>query len=91
MPTLVRAARVPGLAGQDADLQGFLQGLFNVAIVVAGILALLMIVIGGVTYATTDAFSKKETGISMMTNAIFGLTMPLAVRKFPGLPSMRSV
>lgn len=68
---------LPGLAGQDADLKGFLQGIFNIAIVIAGILAILMIVIGGVTYATTDAFSKKETGIGMITNAIFGLILAL--------------
>ncbi len=71
-------APLPGLAGQPAGLKGFLQGLFNVAIVVAGILAILMVVIGAITYLSTDSLSGTEHGRDMMLNAVLGLILALS-------------
>lgn len=70
-------APLPGLAGQPSTLQGFLQGLFNVLIVIAGILAIIMLVVGGITYLSSDALSKTENGREMMTNAVLGLILAL--------------
>lgn len=70
-------APLPGLAGQPAGLKGFLEGLFQVLIVIAGILAMIMIVIGAITYLSTDAFSGKSSGREMMLNAVLGLVMAL--------------
>lgn len=70
-------APLPGLAGQPSGLKGFLQGLFNVLIIVAGILALVMIVIGAITYLSSDALSHKTEGRDMMVNAVFGLILAL--------------
>lgn len=71
-------APLPGLAGQASGLKGFLQGLFNVAIVVAGILAILMVVIGAITYLSTDSISGTEHGRDMMLNAVLGLILALS-------------
>lgn len=70
-------APLPGLESASSGLQGFLQGLFNIAIVIAGILAILMIVIGAITYLSTDSLSGTEKGRDMMLNAVFGLILAL--------------
>lgn len=70
-------APLPGLENASSGLQGFLQGLFNIAIVIAGILAILMIVIGAITYLSTDSLSGTEKGRDMMLNAVFGLILAL--------------
>lgn len=71
-------APLPGfLPGQTATLGGFLKSFFQLLIVVAGILALLMIVIGAVTYASADAITGKSQGKEMILNAILGLIMAL--------------
>lgn len=71
-------APLPGINNsQVSTLGGFLQSLFSVLILIAGILAFIMIVIGGVTYATSDAFSGKESGKEMIMNAILGLIIAL--------------
>lgn len=60
-----------------SPLGNFLRGLFTILIIIAGLLAFIMIVIGGITYATTDAFSGKSAGKEMMLNAVFGLILAL--------------
>jgi hypothetical protein len=70
-------APLPGLAGQPTDLGGFLKGLFQVLIIIAGLLAMIMIVLGAITYLSTDAFSGKTEGKDMMMSAIFGLILAL--------------
>lgn len=70
-------APLPGLAGQPSGLKGFLQGLFNVMIIIAGIAAVIMIVIGAITYVSADALSGKENGRVMMLNAVLGLILAL--------------
>lgn len=50
----------------------------KVFISIIGALGVIMIVLGGVQYMTTDAISKKEGGKEMITNAIFGLILALA-------------
>lgn len=74
-------SNLPGLPDSSPDaphqLQSFLQALFNILIMVAGILAILMIVIGAITYLSAGALSGKETGREMMTGAVFGLILAL--------------
>ena len=70
-------APLPGLENKPQTLPGFLEGLFQVLIVIAGLLAMIMLVIGGITYLSTDAFSGKTEGKEMMLNAVFGLVLAL--------------
>ncbi len=70
-------APLPGLEGQPGTLNGFLEGLFQVLIVVAGLLAMIMLVVGAITYLSSDAFSGKTEGKDMMLSAVFGLILAL--------------
>ncbi|MDQ5883503.1 MAG: hypothetical protein QG654_417 [Patescibacteria group bacterium] len=69
-------APLPGFSNAP-DLGEFLQALFTILIVIAGLLALIMIIVGGVTYMTSDAFGKKQDGKSYIINAIVGLVLAL--------------
>jgi glucose uptake protein GlcU len=47
--------------------------MIQTSIIFGSILAVIYIIIGGVTYMTTDSFSKKSEGKEYITNAIMGL------------------
>ncbi len=49
----------------------------KIFISIIGALGVIMIVLGGVQYMTTDAISKKEGGKEMISNAIFGVILAL--------------
>lgn len=70
-------APLPGFSNAP-DLGEFLEALFTILIVIAGILALVMIIVGAMTYMTSDAFGKKEQGKVFIINAIFGLILALS-------------
>lgn len=59
------------------DLGGYLQNIFTVLIILAGVLSFIMVVVGAVTYMSADAISGKSSGRVMMTNAVFGLVLAL--------------
>jgi|GEM_PF-1936965 len=66
----------------DAETQGiggYVNTIIRLLLAVATLLAVLMIVVGGVQYMTTDAFTQKSEGISKMTNAVLGLILAFAV------------
>jgi hypothetical protein len=52
--------------------------IIKVFVSIIGALGVIMIVLGGIQYMTTDAVSKKEGGKEMITNSIFGLLLALA-------------
>ncbi len=70
-------APLPGFSNSP-DLGEFLKALFTILIVIAGILALIMIIVGAMTYMTSDAFGKKEDGRQFIMNAILGLILALS-------------
>ncbi len=53
----------------------YLPSMFNLIIGVAAGLAFIMITIGGITYATSDALQGKSDGRRYVTNAIYGLIL----------------
>lgn len=59
------------------DIQTYLPGIFKLAIGIAGVLAVLMIIIGGVEYITTDAIQGKSEGKARIQNALWGLVLVL--------------
>jgi len=63
---------------ETSNLGDYLAGLFNLGIGVASGLAVIMIVIGGITYMTTGSISQKASGREMITAAIGGLVLALA-------------
>jgi cell wall-associated NlpC family hydrolase len=65
----------------DAEKQGiggYVNTIIRLLLAVATLLAVLMIVVGGVQYMTTDAIGAKSEGILKMTNAVLGLILAFA-------------
>jgi len=59
-------------------LQKYLPGIFKLAVAISAIFAVLMIVIGGFQYISTDAIQKKSEGKERIKNAIFGLILVIS-------------
>lgn len=72
-------APLPGTTNEEgaADIQTYIPGIFKLAIGIAGVLAVLMIIIGGVEYITTDAIQGKSEGKARIQNALWGLVLVL--------------
>ncbi len=65
---------LPGAPAQPAvNMIGYLQNIIFLVIGIAIVLAVLMLVIGGVQYMASDAFTSKEDARDRMTMALFGL------------------
>jgi hypothetical protein len=56
----------------------YINIIIKVFISVIGVLGVIMIILGGVQYLSTDAISKKEGGREMISNSVFGLLLALA-------------
>ena len=55
------------------DIPGYLNGLFVLIIGLSGILAVIVIIYGGVLYMSTDAYTGKAEGKSLIVRALWGL------------------
>ncbi len=55
----------------------YISGMFMLIIGIAGVLAVIMIIVGGVKYMTTDAMGAKSDAKKTIQNAIFGLLLAL--------------
>jgi hypothetical protein len=56
----------------------YIAGIFNFIIAVAGGMAVLVIIFGGLKYMSTDAFSGKNEAKSIIEHAIWGLLLALS-------------
>jgi len=79
----VPLAPLPGTGSSNApgatvELATYLPGIFRLSIAAAGALAVIMIVIGGVQYISTDAISGKSEGKERIQNALVGLLLAIA-------------
>ena len=71
-------APLPGLDKiKNPTLGEYLSVIYQIVLGLAGLLAVIMIIVGGVQYASTDAISNKELGRERINNAIFGLLLAL--------------
>ena len=87
LPTLLSFAAeytplVPGAftgvgTQSSGNLGVFLGQAFNWAIAMAVVLALIMIIWGGIEYMTTDSWSGKDDGKTRIRNALWGLGLAL--------------
>ncbi len=57
------------------DLNSYIPGVYKLSIGVAGVLAVLMIVFGGVEYITSESLGGKKDGKERINNAIIGLIL----------------
>lgn len=71
---------IPGTTmgtGTTTNLTTYLVGMFKLLIGVAGALAVVMIVIGGIQYMSTDAIYGKTEGRARINQALAGLLLAL--------------
>jgi hypothetical protein len=61
----------------DGDIGKYINIMIKIVIGLAAVLAVVMIVMGGMEYMTSELISSKESGKSKMTNAILGLIIAL--------------
>ena len=70
----------PGVFGgtDTTDLGTYIGNMFDLLIAIAVVLAVVMIIIGGFEYMTTDSWQKKSDGIKRIKDAFWGLGLALA-------------
>ncbi len=70
---------LPGSSNQitSSNLGQYFSQMYQLGVGVATALAVLMIILGGVEYVTTDAIGGKEEGKTKVQNAILGLLLAL--------------
>ncbi|MEX0919414.1 MAG: pilin, partial [Parcubacteria group bacterium] len=56
----------------------YIAGIFTLIIGLAGALAVVMIIIGGIQYMSTDAMSGKSEAKSTISNALWGLVLAMS-------------
>ena len=76
----VPLAQLPGVGTSvnTSSLSNYLQSIFQIGIAVAAGLAVIMIVLGGIEYMSTDAIGGKEEGKEKITSALWGLLLALS-------------
>lgn len=67
---------IPGITDQT-DPGKFFNGIFKIGITIASFLAIIMIMIGGIQYMSTDKINEKEEGKDRITKAIMGIILIL--------------
>ncbi len=60
------------------NLNTYIKGMFQLAIGLAGVLAVLRIITGGITYMTTEAFEGKSDAKDTIRDAIVGLLLAIS-------------
>lgn len=60
------------------NFRSYVLGMFGLLIGAAAALAVIMIVIGGIQYMSTDAISGKSEGKERITDAIYGLLLAIS-------------
>lgn len=65
----------PGTGSTNA--KSYLEGAFKLIILLAGVLAVVLIIYGGITYMSTDAFTGKSNAKGIIQNALWGLVLVL--------------
>ena len=63
--------------GGENALGNYLNVIIRLGIGLAAVLAVVLIVMGGIQYMTTELMSGKQEGIHKMTNAVLGLLVAL--------------
>lgn len=76
LPGMENTINVSDTGGIDA-LGAYLNVIVTIFIGICAVLAVVMIVIGGMQYMTSELISSKEAGKEKIRNAIFGLLLAL--------------
>ena len=68
-------APIPGIIEKETSLPTYIPAIIQLMIGLSAITAVVMIVLGGVQYISTDAFQGKEDGKNRIKNALYGLLL----------------
>jgi hypothetical protein len=60
------------------NASNYISGIFTLLIAIAGGLAVLMIIFGGIKYMSTDAFMEKNEAKNIIENAIWGFVLAIS-------------
>src|SRR3989344_5880474 len=61
-----------------ATASSYITGIFTLIIMIAGLLAVIMIIFGGIKYMSTDAFTGKSEARATIEHAIWGLLLAVS-------------
>jgi len=75
--TFIPLERVPGIEYDPNNLSGYFNDVFRVGVGVAAFLAVIMLMLGGFQYLTSDIPGQKSDGKERMSGAILGLLLIL--------------
>lgn len=67
----------PGSQVEKTSATTYLEGMFKLLIGVAGALAVVMIIVGGIKYMSSDAIGGKSEAKETIQNAIWGLILAI--------------
>ena len=73
--TYVPLEPIPGLPQTGQDFNGFLNGMFKLLFTIGGMVAVVSLVFGGVTYMVSEIVGKIEWAKKQMRAALWGLAL----------------
>lgn len=95
--TFVPIAPIPGLpTDTNTPLSEYVNIVFNLAIAIGAVAAVIMIAYGGIEYMLSSALPQQQDGKKRIQNAFFGLALLLLVYLIlsvinPDLVSLRAL
>ena len=79
--TLLQPIPLEDVDGDDTETttaSDYIKGMFTLIIAVAGGLAVVKLIFGGIKYMSTDAFSGKSEAKDIIQNAVWGLLLVIS-------------
>jgi hypothetical protein len=70
-------AIVQAVESSSGGISGHINNFYNTAIILGGVAAILVIITGGLMWATSGAIDQKNRGRDLITSAIWGLVLLL--------------
>src|SRR3989338_2557786 len=69
---------VQNTTGNKTNASLYITGIFTLIIAIAGLLAVIAIIFGGIKYMSTDAFTGKSEAKATIEHAIWGLLLAVS-------------
>lgn len=69
---------IPGVSNPQANFSDFINALYALAIGIAGLLAVVKLIIAGMKYMLSDVVTSKQEAIKDIYGAVFGLLIVLS-------------
>jgi len=76
-PKTICVKTTPAGSAPSTGFGNYLNAMIKIFIGICAVLAMIMIIMGGIEYMTSELVSSKEAGKSKITNAVMGLLLAL--------------